>query len=197
MTAASGRESRPLLLCSASPRRSALLSSAGIPFERGPVPGTDETPPRGLAPDEAAEAIAVRKARAAAASAPGRLVLAADTVVDLDGRILGKPGGAAEAAAMLRALSGRAHRVTTGVALAEDGSVRSGRETAVVVFRALGPDEVERYVATGEGLDKAGGYALQGGAAGFVVEVRGDRDAVVGLPLTLLRRLLGARPRGA
>jgi septum formation protein len=181
---------RPALLCSASPRRAELLARAGVPFERGPAPGIDETPPPGLSPGEAAEAIARAKAAAVSKAVPGRVVLAADTVVALGGDVLGKPADAAEAEAMLRRLSGRTHVVVTAVAVARDGEVTSAREEARVRFRALAPEEVSAYAATGEGLDKAGGYALQGGAARFVEAVEGGRDVVVGLPVALARRLL-------
>jgi septum formation protein len=194
VTGCRDREPLPVLLCSASPRRAALLESAGVRFERGPAPGVDETPPPGLPPEAAAEAIAVRKAAAAARAAPGRLVLAADTVVALGARVLGKPADATEAAAMLRMLSGRDHVVATGVALARDGTVRSARAEATVRFRPLSEAEVAAYAAGGEGLDKAGGYALQGGAAAFASVVEGDADTVVGLPVRLVSALLESFP---
>jgi septum formation protein len=178
------------LLCSASPRRAEILRAAGIPFERGPDPRVDETPPPGSPPAEAAEAIARRKALWASSRSPGRVVLAADTVVDLDGAVVGKPADREDAARILRALSGRSHAVTTAVAVARDGRVVAGRETALVRFRVLSEAEIRAYVATGEGLDKAGAYALQGGAAGFVERVEGGPDVVVGLPVALARRLL-------
>ncbi len=181
-----------VLLCSASPRRAALLAQAGIPFERGPAPAVDETPPPGLPPDEVAEALAVRKARAVASHAPGRTVLAADTIVVLEGEILGKPAGPGDARRMLAALSGRVHRVVTGVAVARGSEVRSGRASTDVEFRRLSPAEIDAYVATGEPLDKAGAYAIQGGAAPFVARRTGDLDTVVGLPIALVRRLLGS-----
>lgn len=185
---------RPPLLCSASPRRVALLAAAGVPFERGAAPDVDETPPPGVPPLEVAEALAVRKAVAAAARAPGRTVVCADTTVVLGARLLGKPADAAEAAAMLAALAGRTHVVVTGVAVARDGTLRSAADRAEVTFRPLGADEVAAYVATGEPLDKAGAYALQGGAAGFVTRVAGRADTVVGLPVPTVVRLLAALP---
>jgi septum formation protein len=178
------------LLCSGSPRRAALLVEAGVAFERGETPGVDETPPPGLAPEDAAEAIAARKARAAARRHPGRAVVAADTIVIEGGEVLGKPGTPEAARAMLRRLSGRPHRVVTAVAVARDGRLLLGREAAVVAFRALTPAEIDGYVATGEPLDKAGGYAIQGGAAEFVTRREGALDTVVGLPVPLVRRLL-------
>ncbi|MFO0932998.1 MAG: Maf family protein [Planctomycetota bacterium] len=183
---------RPPLLCSASPRRAALLGAAGLAFERGPSPDVDETPPEGVPAEEVAEALAVRKARVAAARAPGRTVLCADTTVVLDGVLLGKPADAADAARMLRALSGRTHAVVTGVAVARDGEVASGADRARVTFRPLDDVEIARYVATGEPLDKAGAYAIQGGAAAFVTRREGRVDTVVGLPVPLVAALLAA-----
>jgi septum formation protein len=178
------------LLCSASPRRAALLADAGIPFERGEAPGVDETPPPGLSLEDVPEALAARKARVAARRHPGRAVVAADTVVILDGALIGKPASPADARAMLRRLSGRPHRVVTAVAVARDARLLLGRESATVVFRALEDPEIDAYVATGEPLDKAGAYAIQGGAAGFVARREGAVDTVVGLPVPLVRRLL-------
>jgi septum formation protein len=175
----------PFLLASSSPRRAALLAEAGAAYETAPTSRVDETPPAGLPPEDAAEEIAVRKAMAAARAHPGRVVLAADTVVSVGGLLLGKPADAADAARMLAALSGREHRVTTGVAAARDGLVLHARRTAVVAFRRLSREEVDAYVATGEPLDKAGAYAIQGGARGFVERLEGARDVVVGLPVRL------------
>jgi septum formation protein len=184
-------ESLRILLASQSPRRAELLRRAGIPFDPGPAPGVDETPPPGLDPPAVARALAEKKARHVARDLPDRVVLAADTVVHVDGEVLGKPHDAADAARMLRALSGRRHRVATGVAVVHRGRLESGVETATVVFRALSPEEVEAYVAGGEPMDKAGAYALQGGAARFVTSLEGAEDAVVGLPIRLVRDLLG------
>jgi septum formation protein len=180
----------PLLLCSGSPRRRDLLRAARIAFEPGPGPDVDETPPPGADAPTAAEALARRKAVAAAARAPGRLVLTADTVVALGDRLLGKPESPDDARAILRALSGRAHQVATGVALARDGAVRSAVDVATVTFRALGDAEVSDYVASGEGLDKAGGYAIQGRGRALVASLSGSEDTVVGLPVAVVRRLL-------
>lgn len=182
----------PVLLCSASPRRSALLEAAGIPFERGPAPGVDETPPPGLGPRAVAQALAETKARAAAARAPGRLVLAADTVVALGGDLLGKPRDGDDAQAMLRRLAGRVHEVFTGVAVARGTWLRSEVAAAAVVVDALDDAAIRAYVATGEPLDKAGGYALQGRAAAFMRLTAGSPDTVVGLPIAVVRRLLAA-----
>jgi septum formation protein len=174
-----------LTLASASPRRSELLRAAGFDFEVRPG-GVVEAPWSGGDPGEYAESLA----RAKAASVAGELVVGADTVVVVDGRVLGKPAGPDDAAAMLRLLSGRDHEVITAVALNRGGALRWASARARVTFRKLDPDEIAAYVASGEPLDKAGGYAIQGGAAGFVVGLEGERDTVIGLPIGVLRRLL-------
>jgi MAF protein len=125
-----------------------------------------------------------------------RPVVAADTVVVLDGDVLGKPATPDEAAAMLRRLSGRTHDVVTGVAVKDRHGVRSGHSTARVSFRSLRPAEVRAYVASGEPMDKAGGYGLQGQAAKFVSRVEGERDTVIGLPVELVRALLAGAGSG-
>lgn len=182
----------PLLLASGSPRRVALLQAAGIAFERAGLPGVDETPEPGWAVREVAQRLAERKACAALAAAPGRRVLAADTVVLLDGRLLGKPADGEHARAMLTALQGRAHEVLTGVALATPEGLWSDVASARVRMDALDDARVRAYVATGEPLDKAGGYALQAGAAAFARVVAGEADTVVGLSLACVRALLAA-----
>ena len=176
-----------LVLASASPRRIELLRAAGYEFDVRPS-GADEPPFAGGDPAAYAESLA----RAKAARVPGALVVGADTVVVLDGDVLGKPAGTSEAAGMLRRLSGRTHEVVTGVAVRRDGELRSGHAAARVTFRPLAEDEIDAYVASGEPLDKAGAYAYQGGAGAFVTRLEGDPDTVIGLPLALLRRLLGA-----
>ena len=181
-----------VVLCSASPRRAALLEAAGIPFDLGPPPDVDETPPPGLAPRAVAKALAERKMAAASARAPGRTVLCADTVVALGAEILGKPRGAADAETMLARLAGREHDVFTGVATGRGELVRSGVYAARMRVDALDGTLIRAYVATGEPLDKAGAYAIQGRAAAFVHLVEGSLDTVVGLPVALVRRLLGA-----
>ncbi len=181
---------RPLLLCSASPRRAALLEAAGIAFERGAAPDIDETPPTGVAVDAVALSLAVLKARHASPLRPDRVVLCADTTVLLDGAILDKPRDVADATAMLHRLSGRTHRVVTGVALASKGRVFSRQDEARVTFRPLSAPDIEAYVATGEPFGKAGGYAIQGGAAPFVTSLDGDVETVVGLPTRIVRALL-------
>jgi septum formation protein len=181
----SGAARAPLLLASGSPRRAALLTAAGVDFERGAAPAVDETPPAGVAPEDVPVELAVRKALVAARAAPGRTVLAADTVVVHDDRVLGKPADDADARRMLARLSGRRHRVVTAVAVARDGLLAYGKEAATVTFRPLSEAEIDAYVRTGEPLDKAGAYAIQGGAAGFVSSREGSFDTVVGLPVAL------------
>jgi len=180
----------PLILASTSPQRRALLSDLGEPFEVVPA-DVDETPPPG-ALDAAVRAIARRKADAVARRVARGLVLGADTVIDRDGDLLGKPASVDEARRMLRSLSGRSHRVHTGVALVGAGGApaREGVATTVVHFRQVAAAEIDAYVASGEPFGKSGAYAIQGGAAGFVERVDGDVDNVVGLPLRLVRRLL-------
>ncbi|MDJ0522147.1 MAG: Maf family protein [Planctomycetota bacterium] len=187
----------PLVLASRSPRRRALLSDAGIHYELHDYPEIDETPRAGLTePLDIVRELAERKARAAALKTPHVVVLAADTLVFLEGEMLGKPEDGKEARNMLRALSGRTHEVATGVALAgpgtRDGETRvlTGAESTRVTFRDLTDDEIAAYVAGGEPLDKAGAYAIQGGARRFVRAVDGEEDTVIGLPVHLVQRLL-------
>lgn len=180
-----------LVLASASPRRRELLAQLGRPYEVRPV-DADERPLAGERPEAMVLRLALIKARAAARD--GEVTVGADTVVALGDEILGKPSGPAEARSMLRRLSGRAHEVWTGVAaVAKDGVVireRACAERTRVVFRSLAATEIDAYVATGEPLDKAGAYAIQGGAAGFVAELEGSRSNVIGLPLEVVRRVL-------
>ena len=183
-----------LLLASASARRSALLTQLGIPHEIVAA-DIDETPLDGESP----EVLVVRLARLKAArgarlhgDTTGRAVLGADTVVVVDGRILGKPRDAAEAAAMLGLLSGRAHRVLSGVALAAGGAVQTRLSESTVVFRALSAREIAAYWASGEPHDKAGGYAVQGLAARFICRLEGSYSGVMGLPLYETAELLAA-----
>jgi septum formation protein len=154
--------------------------------------GIVEWPYAGGDPAEYAEALA----RAKADSVDGDPVVGADTIVVVEGEVLGKPSSPEDAALMLRRLSGRTHEVVTGVALRDRRGVRSGHERALVSFRALRPAEVRAYVASGEPLDKAGAYGLQGAAAEFVTRVEGNPQTVVGLPIELLERLLAGPPDG-
>ena len=178
-----------LVLASASPRRRALLERAGYEFEVDPA-GVEEV--EAGDPERAARENARRKARAVAARRPGRTVLGADTVVELDGRVLPKPAGPEQAAQWLRALSGRTHRVLGGICLVgPDGGEREALERTEVRFRKLTEEEIAGYVGTREWEGKAGGYAIQGAGGELVAEVAGSRDNVVGLPVEALRELLG------
>ena len=173
----------PLVLASASPRRRDLLARLGLAFEVRPTDADETWPDLPVGP--AAEAVALRKARAA--RAPGALVLAADTVVVLDGDVLGKPADAADARATLRRLSGRTHTVTTGLALGLDGRETTASATTAVTFAELTDAEIAAYVATGSPLDKAGSYGIQDDAGALLVaRIDGDYFNVVGLPLRTL-----------
>src|SRR5690606_747085 len=172
-----------LYLASASPRRRALLEQIGVAFEVR-VPTVDET----LRPDEPPETyvrrLAEAKAEAAWAETAGRRpVLAADTTVVLDGRVLGKPQGVEDALAMLEALSGRTHRVLTAVALRSAAGLSTAVSASEVRFRPTTDDERRAYCATGEPFDKAGGYGIQGFGAVFVEHLSGSYSGVMGLPL--------------
>src|SRR5690606_10992426 len=161
-----GRRMEPLILASASPRRRELLAMVGCPFEVVEPhvdEGMDEAGSAGPDPGSLVEAVARRKAEAVAARFPGRLVVGADTVVVLDGQVMGKPTGPAEAVRMLQQLSGRWHTVYTGVAVAgpEPGAVETRHVRTDIRFRPLQPAWIERYVHTGEPLDKAGAYGIQ------------------------------------
>jgi septum formation protein len=176
-----------IVLASASPRRRELLAQLGVDFTIA-TPDVDETPLPGEAPVVYVRRLARAKALAVEAP-PGTLVIAADTTVDLDGQILAKPSGADEAAAMLRRLSARTHRVHTGVAVHMGERELDDVVTSLVTFTPLSAAAIEWYVATGEPLDKAGAYAVQGAGGVFVQRVRGSVSNVVGLPLHTVARL--------
>ena len=179
-----------LILASASPRRRELLQLLGYPFLVD-APEVDETCPLGAR--EAVQELSRRKALAAAALHPGCVILAADTLVAIDNVPLGKPADRADAHRMLRMLSGREHHVYTGVScVSAQGVLTQGLDASTVRFAGMSDEEIDRYIATGEPMDKAGAYALQGGAAAWIEEVRGTPSGVIGLPLPLTRRLLGA-----
>ena len=193
---------RGIYLASRSPRRRELLAQIGVRYhlllfrERlGEHPEVDETPLAG----EAAAAYVERMARAKAEAGWRRMlqrnlppapVLAADTTVAVDARILSKPKDRAEAAEMLGLLSGRRHEVLTGVAVKNHDDTEYALSTSEVLMKKLSPDEIAQYVAGGEGDDKAGAYAIQGRAARFVVELRGSYSGVMGLPLYETSHLL-------
>jgi septum formation protein len=177
-----------LVLASSSPRRREILTSLGLTFEIC-ASNVDESLLPGESAFDAAERLARAKAGAVAAGAPDALVVAADTLVVLEGVALGKPKDHADACRMLGALAGRAHDVVTGVACALGGRIVSGRETTRVVFAAMSDAEIEAYAATGEPDDKAGAYAVQGVGGFFVERVEGSPSNVVGLPVRLFYRL--------
>lgn len=178
-----------LVLASASPRRAELLTAAGIPFEVV-VANVDETPLVAEAPEPHVRRLAESKARAVAARCPGAVVLGADTVVVVDGRLLGKPADAAGARAMLLELSGKTHEVVTGVTVVTPSAVRTEVESTRVRFARLTGQEIAWYVASGEPMDKAGAYAIQGLASRFVEAIEGSYSNVVGLPVALVYRML-------
>jgi len=180
-----------LILASGSPRRRDLLHALELAFRVRPV-DVDETPHAGEVPREYVRRLAEEKA--AAHVEPGELVLAADTSVILDGEILGKPTDEVDARTMLGRLAGREHLVLTGVALHDSAAgVRTHIEESRVRIAALTPDEITWYVATGETMDKAGSYAVQGLGAMFVESIHGDYTNVVGLPLPATYRMFKAQ----
>jgi septum formation protein len=200
---------RGIYLASRSPRRRELLSQIGVRYhlllfrERlGERPEIDEEPLAGETPAAYVERMARTKAEAGwnrllQRNLPYAPVLAADTTVALNGRILGKPRDRAEAAEMLAALSGERHEVLTAVALKNQDRVELALSTSEVRLKKLSPDEIAQYVASGEADDKAGAYAIQGRAGRFVVELRGSYSGVMGLPLyetsLLLEKLPGRK----
>lgn len=178
-----------LVLASSSPRRRELLSHFNIDFIIDPAAGP-EKPPVGASPEETVMALATSKAAEVAARRPDSLVIGADTIVELDGVILGKPADRPDAFRMLRALSGREHRVFTGVALVSAGKTLCGAEMTRVFFREMTDREINAYLDSGEPMDKAGAYGYQGLAGLFVERIEGDYFNVVGLPLCRLGRML-------
>jgi septum formation protein len=180
--------SRPrVILASASPRRRELLALVGIEHEVRPA-NIDESYLKGETPRQHAERLA--RGKATAIDVPDAVTIGSDTIVVVDGDVLGKPRDRAHATDMLRRLSGRAHVVMTGVAVKWRGTLASGLEEVGVTFRTLTDDEIERYIDTGEPMDKAGAYGIQGFGATIVDRVDGDYFAVMGLPLNRLARLL-------
>jgi septum formation protein len=177
-----------LILASASARRAEILRDAGLSFVVLSS-AVDETPYQNESPHDLVERLATAKAELAAARAIGpAIVIAADTVISLDGHILGKPRSSDDARHMLEKLSGRTHSVVTGVALIRlpDSERRTFVETTLVRFAALSPEQITRYLATGEPHDKAGAYAIQGHAGRFIPRIDGCYFNVVGLPLSRL-----------
>ena len=190
----------PLVLASRSPRRADILTQMGVPFVVDSA-DIDETPLPNETPRELVMRLATAKCLAVAARHPAdTVVLGADTTVDVDGEIFGTPTDIDHARTMLRRLSGRTHFVHTAVCVAHGGDHRADRDTnhrtaldtAAVSMHPIDADLLERYLATGESLDKAGAYAVQGEAAMFVERVTGHLTTVVGLPVRVVEQLLGS-----
>ncbi|MBR5242077.1 MAG: septum formation protein Maf [Clostridia bacterium] len=177
-----------IILASKSPRRKELLSALFPEFDILTAE-VDETLPEGLHPREGVAMLAVRKGEPIATVHPDALVISSDTLVELDGVALGKPTSEKNAREMLSALSGNTHRVHTGVAVHYRGKCLFGTATTSVIFRTLSEKEISDYVATGEPMDKAGAYGIQGLGGALVDSYDGDFDTVVGLSMTLLKRL--------
>ena len=192
-----------LVLASASPRRQELLRNAGIPFVVQPT-DIPEVPRPGEAPRAFAERMAREKALTVFRQRPDDFVLGADTIVIVDAEILGKPRDAADAVRMLHLLSGRRHQVTTGVCLVgpqprtENQQLETGfedvrSETTIVTVAALSDDDIRSYISTNEPMDKAGAYAIQGRASRWIPYIDGDYFNVVGLPVSLVYKMLRER----
>lgn len=180
-----------IVLCSGSPRRQELLRRMGIANFDIRVPETEEHCPPGLSPHETVEYISREKASAAGRlCADDEILITADTMVFLDGRRLGKPRDASHALEMLTALQGREHNVCTGVTVMQGRRRLTESEETAVRFRSAGEDELRAYIRTGEPMDKAGAYGVQGLGALFVEGIRGDYFNVVGLPMLRLSRML-------
>ena len=178
-----------VVLASASPRRRELLNLIGIQHEVRPA-NIDETMRPREAPRRHAERLAREKASAIAVRDPDLITIGADTVVVINRKVLGKPADTADAARMLGMLSGREHTVITAVAVSRGRKLRSAIEEVRVKFRRLRDDEIEAYIATGEPMDKAGAYGIQGFGATIVERIEGDYFAVMGLPLVRLVGLM-------
>lgn len=178
-----------LILASASPRRRELLEKFNIPFTIDPA-SAPEDPPEGADAAETVKVLSAAKAIEVSRRHPGCVVIGADTVVELDGTILGKPRDEKDAFEMLRTLSGREHRVYTGVTVTNGVTTLSQAEKTRVFFREMTDREIKAYIATGEPMDKAGAYGYQGFAGLFVERIDGDFFNVVGLPLCRLGHML-------
>jgi septum formation protein len=188
------------VLASASPRRQELLRNAGIPFTSCPT-DIPEQPQPGESPRACAERLALEKAQVAWRQHPDKFILGADTIVVVDDEILGKPRDAADARRMLQLLSGKTHQVITGVCLmgqtlkTENAKLRAGfedarSETTLVTVTKLADADIHSYIASGEPMDKAGAYAIQGMASRWIPRIEGDYSNVVGLPIALVYRML-------
>ena len=179
-----------MILASQSPRRKQLLEMLGLEFSVIPAKGEEILPP-GASPEETVRSLSRQKAAMVAAETdPEDIIIAADTIVWHNDRILGKPADEQEAARMLSGLSGKVHRVYTGVTVRQGDTVLSRAERTDVKFRKLSGKEIDAYIATGEPMDKAGAYGIQGAACLFVEGIEGDYFNVVGLPLCCLGKML-------
>lgn len=183
-----------LILASASPRRRELLTMAGLEFECIPS-HVEEFVPEGTPADRIPVILSAQKAADVFSTHPGDLILGSDTIVAVDGQVLGKPKDAADAARMLRLLSGRTHTVYTAVTLMDMGKAESFCSAAQVTFYELTDQEIEDYVSTGEPMDKAGAYGIQGRGAVLVRHIEGDFFTIVGLPLAETVRRIREREK--
>lgn len=186
---------KKLVLASASPRRIELLKTVGVPFKIDPST-LKENLNLPLPPEQLAMHWAEQKALSVSARHPNRLILAADTIGVLGNKILGKPKNRNEAIRMLQALSGKTHRVITGFTLlnTKTGHKKTAHAETKVTFKRLTHEEIEAYVDTGEPMDKAAAYAIQGGAAKWIKKIKGERDNVIGLPLQAVKEMLQTLP---
>ena len=182
-----------LLLASTSPARRALLDALRVPYEPE-APGVDEDVPESTNVEDAVRMLALRKARAVARRHPEALVLGADQLVEADGRVLGKPATLEAARAQLGSLLGRTHRLLTAAALVGGGAEQLALDAVTVRLFALGSEELERYLGTGEWQGCAGGYRIEGRGQALVADLQGDRTSVQGLPMLAVVRML--RDRG-
>ena len=178
-----------LILASRSPRRAELLTAAGIAFEVLAA-DVDETPLPNETPGAYVERLSIEKAKAVLRLRPAARVLGADTTVTIDNEILGKPVDDADAARMLRKLSGKPHFVHTGVALASAQGITSAIDTTRVWFDTMTDEDISWYIATGEPVDRAGAYAIQGFASRFIPRIDGSYSNVVGLPVAMVSSIL-------
>lgn len=184
---------QPLVLASQSPRRRELLAVLGLPFSVV-APDVDESPEQGESPEAYVVRVAREKAVDVASRVRGSVVLSADTVVTIDGEILGKPTSRADAIRMLTKLSGREHRVYTAVCVIDQasGKMREARDETAVAFKALSTADIEAYIDQENVMDKAGAYGIQGFASVFIPRISGSYSNVMGLPLALVYELLTA-----
>jgi septum formation protein len=178
-----------IVLASASPRRQELLRQVGLTFRVVPSQ-VDEQVAEPMQPADLVKYLALAKARDVAQREPGALIIGSDTIVVVDDRVLGKPQNRADAIDMLGSLSGRSHQVMTGIALVEGSRELVDYEVTTVQFRPLNQGEIGRYVDSGEPMDKAGAYGIQGRAAAMISAIAGDYFTVVGLPLSRTVQML-------